>query len=83
VSLPAGIDAAPTIVTVAGDKMRIDLHSPLPDGSVGDFKQALKTRGGLAREPVGVIRSFETYQLHLLYSWRTLLHTLADLQARW
>ena len=68
---------------MAGDKLRINLHSPLPDGSVTDFKQALQTRGGLAREPVGVIRSFETFQLHLLYSWRTLLHMLADLQARW
>jgi len=80
---PAGIDTAPTTVTVARDKLRIDLHSPLPNGSVTDFKQALQTPSGPAREPVGVIRSFETYQLHLMYSWRTLLHSLADLQARW
>jgi len=38
---------------VAGDKLRIDLHSPLPDAAVIDFTAALQTWGGLAREPAG------------------------------
>lgn len=60
---------------VGGDRLRIDL----PDGSVTDFKESLQTRGGLAREPAGVICAWEAYQLHLLYSWVS----LADLQPRW
>lgn len=67
---------------VGCDRLAIDLHSPLPDGSVTDFKEALQTSGGLAREPAGVIRTWETYQLHLLYSWVALLRQLADLEPR-
>jgi hypothetical protein len=80
---PAGFDAAPSTVTVAGARLRIDLHSPLPDGSILDYKQHLGTVGGLAREPAGVIRTWEAYQLQLVYSWRTLLGAIADLETRW
>lgn len=79
---PAGIDAPTTQVMVTGHKHNIDLHSPLPDGSITDFKGELKTIGGLAREPAGVIRTFEMYQLHLVYAWRTLLASLDGL-TRW
>lgn len=81
--VPAGIDAPLSTVKVAGDKLAINLHSPLPDGSISDFTPALQARGSLAREPDGIIRSFECFQVHLAYSWRMLLHTLADLQTRW
>lgn len=64
-------------------RLQLDLHSPLPDGSISDYKQALNTIGGLAREPAGVIRTWEVFQLHMAYSWRTLLASLADLQTRW
>jgi len=80
---PTGIEAGLTTVKVAGAKLRLDLHSPLPDGSVTDFKESLNTAGGLAREPAGVIRTFEAYQLHLAYSWHVLLGSLADMHARW
>lgn len=81
--LPAGIEAAPTTVKVSGTRLRLDLHSPLPDGSITDYKDALNTVGGLAREPAGVTRTWEGFQLYLAYSWRTLLACLADLQVRW
>jgi len=70
-------------VTVAGVRLRIDLHSPLPDSSITDYKSALNTLGGLAREPAGIIRTWESFQLQLAYSWYTLLGGLADLQTRW
>jgi len=70
-------------VTVSDVKLRLDLHSPLPDASITDYKSALNTLGGLAREPAGVIRTHEAFMLNLAYSWHTLLWSLADLQARW
>jgi hypothetical protein len=79
----AGIETAASTVTVAGARLRIDLHSPLPDGSIQDYKEHLDSVGGLAREPAGVIRTWESYQLQLAYTWRTLLGCIADLRARW
>jgi hypothetical protein len=82
-SVTAGIEAATSTVTVSGVKHLIDLHSPLPDAAITDYKEALNTLGGLGREPAGVIRTFESFQLHLAYSWHTLMSSLADLRARW
>jgi hypothetical protein len=79
----AGIEASPTTVVVSGARLRVDLHSPLPDGSITDYKDALNTVGGLAREPAGVIRTWECLQLHMAYSWHTILRSLDDLQTRW
>lgn len=70
-------------MTVSGARLRIDLHSPLPDGSILDYKEHLDTVGGLARQPAGVIRTWESYQLQLAYAWRTLFGWIADLQSRW
>lgn len=64
----AGIDCAPTTVKVCRDQLRIDLHSPLPDGAVSDMGAALNARGTLKREPQGVIRTLEIAQLHLVYA---------------
>lgn len=80
---PAGIEAQPTTVLVSGVTRRIDLHSPLPDGAISDYKDALNAIGGLVRDPAGIIRAFECYQLQLAYSWHMLLSSLADLQPRW
>jgi len=70
---------APTTVKVDGETLRIHLQSPVPDGAVTDFGEALQTRGTLKREPQGVIRTFEAFQLHLIYGWHVLLHQLRDL----
>lgn len=75
----AGLDAATTTVKVSGDQLRINLHSPLPDGAVTDYREALQARGTLKREPQGVIRSLECLQLHLVYGWSVLLTQLDDL----
>ncbi|WIA38930.1 hypothetical protein OEZ86_005083 [Tetradesmus obliquus] len=75
-----GMDCAPTTVKVSGDQLRINLHSPLPDGAVSDMGAALNARGTLKREPQGVIRTMETTQLHLVYAWRELLSQLAALE---
>jgi hypothetical protein len=76
----AGIDCAPTTVKVCGDQLRINLHSPLPDGAVSDMGAALNARGTLKREPQGVIRTLEITQLHLVYAWHELLSQLAALE---
>jgi hypothetical protein len=52
-------------------------------GAVTDFGEALQTRGSLKREPQGVIRTFEAFQLHLIYGWHVLLHQLRDLTKWW
>jgi hypothetical protein len=70
-------------VQVSGVRLRLDLHSPLPAGSITDYKDAPNTVGGLASEPAGVIRTWEMFQLHVAYSWRTLLASQDDLQVRW
>ncbi len=44
-----------------------------------DFGDALQTRGSLKREPQGVIRTFECFQLHLVYAWHELLSQLTEL----
>ena len=74
---------APTTVKVDGETLRIHLQSPVPDGAVTDFGEALQTRGTLKREPQGVIRTFEAFQLHLIYGWHVLLHQLRDLTKWW
>jgi hypothetical protein len=50
----AGLDCPLTTVKVDGHQLRIDLHSPLPDGAVTDMGAALNARGTLKREPQGV-----------------------------
>ena len=81
--LLAGMSDAPSTVKVEGDTLRINLQSPVPDGAVTDFGEALQTRGSLKREPQGVIRTFEAFQLHLVYGWHVLLHQLRDLTKWW
>ena len=81
--LLAGMSDAPTTVKVDGETLRIHLQSPVPDGAVTDFGEALQTRGTLKREPQGVIRTFEAFQLHLIYGWHVLLHQLRDLTKWW
>ena len=65
---------------VGSDVLRIDLHSPLPDGAVTDFGEALNAVGTLKREPQGCIRSLETTQLHLMYAWHEMLSQLSALR---
>lgn len=76
------MEVPPTTVKVDGEVLRIHLQSPLPDGAVTDFGEALQVRGSLKREPQGVIRTFEAFQLHLVYGWHVLLSQLAEL-TRW
>ncbi len=76
----AGMTAAPSTVKVGGETLRIHLQSPVPDGAVTDYSEALQARGSLKSEPQGVIRTFEAFQLHLVYGWHALLHQLRDLQ---
>jgi hypothetical protein len=42
---------------VGGDKLRIDLHSRLPDAAVTEFKADLALRGSLMRDAQGTIRT--------------------------
>ena len=77
-----GIDCAPTTVKIGTDTLRIDLHSPLPDGAVSDFGDAMKARGTLKREAQGCIRTLDTTQLHLMYAWHELLVQLSAL-SKW
>jgi hypothetical protein len=76
----AGLDCPLTTVKVDGLQLRIDLHSPLPDGAVTDMGAALNARGTLKRDPQGVIRTLEITQLHLVYAWHELLTQLAALE---
>ena len=71
-------DAGST-VKVNGETLRIYLQSPVPDGAVTEYGEALQTRGSLAREPQGVIRTFEVFQLHLVFGWHVLLRQLTEL----
>lgn len=79
-----GIESGPTTVKVDGQALRVyvTVQSPLPDGSVSEFGKALQTRGIQKREPQGVIRTVESFQLHVLSGWHELLSQLADL-AKW
>ena len=65
---PAGIEAPLTTVKVGGDKLRIDLHSPLPDAAVTEFKADLALRGSLMRDAQGTIRTMEAVQLQMAYT---------------
>ncbi|WIA19267.1 hypothetical protein OEZ85_003902 [Tetradesmus obliquus] len=81
-SLQPGIEAELTTVKVGNDKLRIDLHSPLPDAAVSEYKTELSLRGTLAREAQGTIRSLESVQLQLVYALTALLEQLDGLK-RW
>ncbi|WIA10145.1 hypothetical protein OEZ85_010351 [Tetradesmus obliquus] len=81
-SLQPGIEAELTTVKVSNDKLRIDLHSPLPDAAVSEYKTELSLRGTLAREAQGTIRSLESVQLQLVYALTALLEQLDGLK-RW
>ena len=74
-----GITAAASTVKVDGETLHIHLQSPVPDGAVTDFGEALQTRGNLTREPQGVIRTFEVSQLHIVFGWHVLLRQLTEL----
>jgi hypothetical protein len=61
---------------VGGDKLRIDLHSPLPDAAVTEFKTDLALRGSLLRNAQGTIRTLEAVQLQMAYPLTQLLENL-------
>lgn len=79
---PSDCSLAGPTVKVSNDKLRIDLHSPLPDAAVSEYKTELSLRGTLAREAQGTIRSLESVQLQLVYALTALLEQLDGLK-RW
>ncbi|WIA23348.1 hypothetical protein OEZ85_000111 [Tetradesmus obliquus] len=78
--LQPGIEAPLTTVKVGGDKLRIDLHSPLPDAAVTEFKAELALRGSLTRDAQGTIRTLEAVQLQMAYALTQLLEHLEGLK---
>ncbi|WIA40816.1 hypothetical protein OEZ86_004494 [Tetradesmus obliquus] len=78
--LQPGIEAPLTTVKVGGDKLRIDLHSPLPDATVTEFKTDLALRGSLMRDAQGTIRTMEAVQLQMAYALTQLLENLEGLK---
>lgn len=50
-----GIACPPSTVKVGNNTLRIDLHSPIPDGAVTDFGEPLQARGSLQREAQALI----------------------------
>ncbi|WIA11193.1 hypothetical protein OEZ85_011320 [Tetradesmus obliquus] len=80
--LQPGIEAPLATVKVGGDKLRIHLHSPLPDAAVTEFKTDLALRGSLMRDAQGTIRTMEAVQLQMAYALTQLLENLEGLKHR-